>query len=81
MTLAQQHFYYGAILSAIIENNPDASVAMLQRNDENRGIFTIETNTSQKCCIFFRHAGQKKKIIRREQGTALFLSFRTIAHK
>lgn len=61
MTLKQQHFYYGAILSAIIENNPDASVAMLQRNDEHRGIFTIETNTSQKCCIFFKQALQKKK--------------------
>lgn len=60
MTLTQQNFYFGAILSAIIEYNPDASMAMLQRNDDHRGIYRIETNTSQTCCFLFKHAGQKR---------------------
>lgn len=64
MYLTQQNFYFGAILSAIIEYNPDASMAMLQRNDDHRGIYRIETNTSQTCCFLFKHAGQKRENIK-----------------
>lgn len=41
MYLKQQHFYYGAILSAIIEYNPDASMVLVQKDDETRKIFNI----------------------------------------
>ena len=61
MKLTQQHFYYGAILSAILEYNPDANMALLQRNSDNRSIYTIETNSSQNCCVFFKHTAQKRE--------------------
>lgn len=35
-SLKQQHFYYGAILSAIIEYNPDTSLVLLQPSEESR---------------------------------------------
>ena len=60
MYLKQQHFYYGAILSAIIEYNPDASMVLVQKDDETRKIFNIETNKSQSCRIFFKYATEKK---------------------
>lgn len=60
MKLTQQHFYFGAILSAILQSNPDASLAMLQRNAQHKGFYTIETNKSQNCCIYFKHAGQRR---------------------
>mgnify|MGYP003313446580 CR=1 FL=1 len=32
--LTQKHFYYGAILSAIIEYNPDASLVLLEQKED-----------------------------------------------
>lgn len=62
MKLKQQHFYYGAILSALIEYNPDASMVMLQKEVDNRGIYQIETNTNQGCYVYFKHAFEKKNV-------------------
>lgn len=62
MKLKQQHFYYGAILSALIEYNPDASVVMLQKDIENRGVYKLETNKDKDCCVFFKHATEKKSV-------------------
>lgn len=62
MKLKQQHFYYGAILSALIEYNPDASMVMLQKDVDDRRVYQIETNTNQGCYIFFKHAFEKKNV-------------------
>ena len=63
-SLKQQHFYYGAILSAIIEYNPDTSLVLLQPSEESRNKYRIQTNTvKQECIIFFKHAFEKKRDI------------------
>lgn len=60
-SLKQQHFYYGAILSAIIEYNPDTSLVLLQPSEESRNKYRIQTNTvKQECIIFFKHAFEKE---------------------
>ena len=60
-SLKQQHFYYGAILSAIIEYNPDTSLVLLQPIEESRNKYRIQTNTvKQECIIFFKHAFEKE---------------------
>lgn len=58
-SLKQEHFYYGAILTSILEYNPDASLVMLQPHNDTRKIYQIMTNTSQECVIFFKHAFEK----------------------
>lgn len=59
-SLKQEHFYYGAILTAIMEFNPDTSLVLLQPQNETRKIYRIQTNQSQECIIFFKHAFEKK---------------------
>lgn len=59
-SLKQEHFYYGAILTAIIEYNPDTSIVLLQPQNETRKIYKIQTNKSQECVIFFKHAFEKQ---------------------
>lgn len=59
-SLKQEHFYYGAILTAIMEFNPDTSIVLLQPQNETRKIYKIQTNQSQECIIFFKHAFEKK---------------------
>lgn len=61
MKLKQQHFYYGAILSAIIEYNPDAHMVLLQKSSDHRSIYQIQTNTSKDCVIYFKHANETKE--------------------
>lgn len=56
--LSQYHFYYGAILNAIFECNPDASPTLLQAT-EKRGIYKIMTNTSKECIVFCKYAFRK----------------------
>lgn len=58
-SLKQEHFYYGAILTAIMEYNPDTSLVLLQPKNDSRKIYQIQTNTSQNCRIFFKHAFEK----------------------
>ncbi|MBE7036085.1 MAG: hypothetical protein E7403_02185 [Ruminococcaceae bacterium] len=59
--LTQKHFYYGAILSAIIEYNPDASLVLLEQKEDSRKVYHIQTSTAkQECVIFFKHAFEKK---------------------
>lgn len=58
-TLKKEHFCYGAILSAIMEYNKDASLVLLQRDNDSRKIYRIETNTSKECVIFFKYAFEK----------------------
>lgn len=55
-SLKQEHFYYGAILAAIMEYNPDTSLVLLQPQNDTRRVYHIQTNTSQECRIFFKHA-------------------------
>ena len=56
MKLKQEHFYYGAILAATMEYNPDAKLVLLQPQNDTRRVYHIQTNTSQECRIFFKHA-------------------------
>lgn len=58
-SLKQEHFYYGAILTSILEYNPDASLVMLRPHNDTRKIYHIMTNSSQECVIFFKHAFEK----------------------
>lgn len=58
-SLKLEHFYYGAILTAILEYNPDSSLALLERNDDNRKIYKIQTSQSKECVIFFKYASEK----------------------
>lgn len=59
-SLKQEHFYYGAILTAIMEYNPDTSMVLLQPENDSRKVYRIQTNSSQECVIFFKHAFEKK---------------------
>ena len=54
--LKKEHFCYGAILTAIMEFNPDANFVLLQRNDDSRKMYRIETATSKECVIYFKYA-------------------------
>ena len=58
-SLKQKHFYYGAILAAIMEYNPEASLVLLERHNDNRGRYKIQTNNSRECIVFFKHAFEK----------------------
>lgn len=60
-SLKQEHFYYGAILTAIMEYNPDTSLVLIQPENNTRKIYRIETNTFKECVIFFKHAFEKAK--------------------
>ena len=61
MYLKKQDFYYGAILRAILEYNPDSSMAMVERNDDYSNVYRIETNKSKKSCYcLFKHGNEIK---------------------
>ena len=60
-SLKQEHFYYGAILTSIMEYNPDTSLVLLQPQNDSRKVYRIQTNSSQECVIFFKHAFEKKE--------------------
>lgn len=59
MKLTKQHFYFGAILTAVIERNPDAQMVLLEKSDKDKSIYQIQTNHSQNCVMFFKHAQEK----------------------
>lgn len=56
--LKKNHFYYGAILDALCQYNPDAS-PVLMSHEESRQIYRVMTNTSQECILFFKYASPK----------------------
>lgn len=58
-SIKKEHFCYGAILTSIIEYNPDASPVLLQQSNDSRKIYKIQTNTSKECLIFFKYAFEK----------------------
>ncbi|MGN0517482.1 MAG: hypothetical protein ACI4II_02015 [Acutalibacteraceae bacterium] len=60
-SLKKEHFCYGAVLSAIIEYNPDTSLVLLESQNNSRKVFKIQTNTSQECIIFFKYAFEKSE--------------------
>ncbi len=61
MNLKIQHFYFGAILNALIEYNPDAKqIVLLEKSPECRNYYSIETN-QQKCIVFFKYASESKQ--------------------
>lgn len=56
--LKKNHFYYGAILDALCQYNPDAS-PVLMSHEELRQVYRVMTNTSQECILFFKYASPK----------------------
>lgn len=42
-----------------MEYNPGASFAWLQRNDDNRKMYKIQTKNSKECKIYFKYAFEK----------------------
>ena len=58
-SLKKEHFCYGAILSAIMEYNPDTPMVLLEKDENSRKIYKITTNTSQECIVFFKYAFEK----------------------
>lgn len=56
--LKKNHFYYGAILDALFQYNPDAS-PVLMSHEESRQVYRVMTNTSQECILFFKYASPK----------------------
>ena len=54
--LKKNHFYYGAILDALCQYNPDASPILMSHEEEPRQVYKVMTNTSQECILFFKYA-------------------------
>ena len=57
--LKKNHFYYGAILDALFQYNPDAS-PVLMTHEDSRQVYKVMTNTSEECILFFKYASPKK---------------------
>lgn len=58
--LKQWYFYYGAILTAILEKNPDVSPKLIV-NEESKQVYNIETKESDaEYIIYFKYASCKK---------------------
>lgn len=43
--LKKNHFYYGAILDALCQYNPDASPILMSHEEEPRQVYKVMTNT------------------------------------
>lgn len=50
--LNKSDFYYGAILDALCQYNPDA-LPVLISHEESRQVYRVMTNSSQECILFF----------------------------
>lgn len=57
--LKKNHFYYGAILDALCQYNPDASPILMSHEEEPRQVYKVMTNTSRECILFFKYASPK----------------------
>lgn len=69
--LKQNHFYYGAILDALCQYNPDASPVLLS-NEESRQTYKVMTNTSTECILFFKYASPKSNGNNESETSYLF---------
>jgi len=56
--LNKSDFYYGAILDALCQYNPDA-LPVLISHEESRQVYRVMTNSSQECILFFKYASPK----------------------
>ena len=54
--LKQHHFYYGAILDAIYQYNPDASPTLVSKGDEGRQIYKLTMGMSPDTYVFLKYA-------------------------
>lgn len=70
--LKKNHFYYGAILDALCQYNPDASPVLMSHEDEPRQVYKVMTNTSQECILFFKYASPKTNGKNEEDISYLF---------
>lgn len=76
--IKKMNFYYGAILTSILQNNPDASPTLILNDEETRQAYKILTNTSnQENILFFKYASSKQKMDADEdkQYTSWLFSF------
>ena len=75
--IKKMNFYYGAILTSILQNNPDASPTLILNNEDTRQAYKVLTNTSKECILFFKYASSKQKTNANEdkQYTSLSFSF------
>lgn len=72
--LNQYHFYYGAILNAVLECNLDASPTLLEVTDK-RGVYKIITNTSKREYIMFcKYAFQQDNKTKNYQSWKFYFS-------
>lgn len=56
------HFYYGAIINAILENNRDASAVLISGDKENRQVYKMLTNTAkEECILFLKYCSDKNR--------------------
>ena len=46
--IKKMNFYYGAILTSILQNNPDASPTLILNNEDTRQAYKVLTNTSKE---------------------------------
>lgn len=70
--LKKNHFYYGAILDALYQYNPDASLVLMSHEEEPRQVYKVMTNTSQECILFFKYASPKTNGKNEEDISYLF---------
>lgn len=74
--IKKMNFYYGAILAAILQYNPDASPTLILNDEESRQAYRILTNTSkQEYILFFKYATSKQKESKDKQYTSWLFSF------
>lgn len=71
--LKKNHFYYGAILDALCQYNPDAS-PVLMSHEESRQVYRVMTNTSEECILFFKYASPKTNS-KNDQDTSYLFTF------
>ena len=67
--LKQWYFYYGAIITAILENNPEASPTLLV-NEESKQVYKIRTrNLKEEYILYFKHASCRQGKIKEISGS------------
>lgn len=72
----KKYFYYGAILNAILEHNPDASPTLILNDEETRQAYRILTNSAkQECILFLKYASCKQKNKQNTKYSSWIFSF------
>lgn len=60
--LKQINFFYGAILNAILEKNPDCSPTLILADNDTRQVYKVLTdNSPQDYILFFKHSSCRTK--------------------